>query len=341
MNLSPHALLAPVDVARAALLRRLGAPGRVFLRDPSRRVALYGVIGVVLALLLTCAAPLHTFAIAPLALGIPHLLADVRYLVFRPKLHVDRPLLVAFAGIPLAVSAVSQNPAVGLSAVVVVAVLARGAFLRRAAVAGVACAAVLCAAHRPVAAALLLAHVHNAVGAVFVLAVFSRRRWLESIPIAVFVVVSIAILAGVFDPALVRPFALHEPRGADSLALTIDRLAPVADPLFAVRLVAVFVFAQGVHYVAWLRLVPELGRERPGVRSFASSARSLWRDLGGWVFAAAGIATIVLAVFALRRSLADARDLYLSMAAFHAPLELAALALVAVEGRSALAARKV
>jgi hypothetical protein len=331
--------LAGADGARAALLRAFGAPGRALLRDPSLRVALYGVVGLLAALLVTCVAPTYAFAIAPLVLGVPHVLADVRYLVVRPGLH-RRPWLALGAVVPLALAGVLTSPAVGLSACVVVALFARGSRVRRAIVALGALCAVTLAAARPETATLCMVHGHNAVGAIFVLAVFSRRRWVEAIPLLLFVAVAVAMILGAFDVALLRPFALREPATAEPLGLTVARMAPVKDPVLGVRLVALFVFAQGAHYVAWLRLVPELARERRGVRSFSSSARALKRDLGPWVLAAAACSALGILAAALSRSLADARDLYLAMAAFHGPLEFAALALVAVEGRGALAPRK-
>ncbi len=337
MNL-PLPGLATVDGARAALLRRLGAPGRALLRDPSLRAVLYGLSGVLVALALTCAAPLHVFAIAPLVLGIPHVLADVRYLVVRPGLH-RRRLLVALVAVPLVLSATTYRPAVGLAASVIVALLARGSLARRAVVAGVALFGVVLASLHPERAALTMVHAHNAIGAVFVLVVFARRRWLEAIPIAVFVVFAAAIVVGVFDRAFSRPFALIEPGGAEPIGSVVATMAPLEDPVLALRLVALFVFAQGVHYVAWLRVVPELARERRGIRSFSSSARALGRDLGPWVLASAAACAVLLVVVAAAGSLSEARDLYLVMAAFHGPLELAVLALVAVEGRGALAPR--
>jgi hypothetical protein len=337
MSASVPGLLA-VDGARAALLRSLGAPGRALLRDPSLRVALYGLVGLGLALALTCAAPLHTFAIAPLVLGVPHLLVDLRYLVVRPGLH-RRPGLVLAAGAPLLLAAVVHHPAVGLLSPVAVALLARGSFARRAVVASVAVTLVALAALQPENAVLAFVHGHNVVGAVFVLAVFSRKRWLEAIPVAAFAAVALALALGAFDGALLRPFALEAPASAEPLDLTLARMAPTSDPVLAVRLLALFVFAQGVHYVAWLRLVPELARERRGIRSFSSSARHLAIDLGPACLLLAAGALVVLAIVARTRSLSEARDLYLTMAAFHGPLELAALALVAVEGRASLAPR--
>lgn len=334
MNL-PAPLVA-IDGARAALLRGFGAPGRALLRDPSLRVVVYGVFGLLMALALTCAAPTYTFALAPLVLGVPHLLVDIRYLVVRPRLHERRYLALA-AGAPLAVAAFTQNVAIGLFASVVVALFAEGSRGRRSLVASVALAVTIVAAVMPRTAGLVLAHAHNAIGAIFVVAVFSRRRWLEAIPVLGFVLLSLAIMLGAFDGAIFRPFAVREVAGADSLMRTIAQLAPVSDPVLALRLVALFVFAQGVHYVAWLRLVPELARERRGVRSFSSSLRALVQDVGPWFIVLALLAAAIVLGVAATRSLAASRDLYLALASFHAPLELAALALVAVEGRAALA----
>lgn len=328
--------LAVVDGARAALLRSLGAPGRALLRDPSLRVVLYGLVGVVVALVLTLAAPVHTYALAPLVLGVPHLLADVRYLVMRPGLHRRRALVLA-AGGPLGLAAFVGSPAVALVSIVLVALAARGAWRRRVVVAALGATLVGLALARPGAATLALVHGHNLVGAIFVLAVFSRRRALEAVPVAVFALAAFALAGGAFDGALLRPFALAGPASAEPLELTVARMAPVDDPVLGLRLVALFVFAQGAHYVAWLRLVPELARERRGVRSFSSSARALRRDLGLPVLALSLLAMGVLVVLARASSLAEARDTYLLLAAFHGPLELAALALVAVEGRAALA----
>lgn len=329
--------LALADGARAALLRSLGAPGRALLRDPSLRVALYGAVGVASSLLLTCAAPAHVFAVAPLVLGVPHLLADVRYLVVRPGLH-RRVALVLAAGLPLLVAAFTASLAAGLVAPVLVAAVARGAPARRAVVALAAAAGVALAVAFPNGSLLAMAHGHNLVGAVFVLAVFSRRRALEAAPIGLFLAVAVAMGLGGFDAALLRPFALIAPGSAEPYDVTVARMAPLADPVLAARLVALFVFAQSVHYVTWLRLVPELARGRRGVRSFSSSARALLRDLGPWLIGGAGCALAGLAAVATR-SLADAREAYLLLAAFHGPLELSALALVLVEGRRALAPR--
>jgi hypothetical protein len=106
-------------------------------------------------------------------------------------------------------------------------------------------------------------------------------------------------------------------------------LPPNASPIM-LRLVLVFAFAQAFHYAVWIRLVPELSRERKAPRSFSASYRALTAEFGHWVIAGTGLAIVVLvvaAVFALK----EARSGYLRFALFHGYLELAFLAVAWLE----------
>lgn len=331
------ALVHALDDARASLLRRLGPAGRGLLADPSSRVVLYGVVSVVACLGLALAAPLAVFALAPLVLGVPHLVADLRYLVARPALH-RRLALAVLVAVPLVASAVTARLEVGLLACAVAAALARASFVRRAVLAAASLGAAYWVKRHAFDASLVFAHAHNFVAPVVLLAAFARRPR-EVVPVLVFVGLSAAFLLGAFDGALFREAAWRTLPSADTLQEAAAAMAPVQGGALALRLLGLFVFAQGVHYAVWLRLVPEVGRERPGLRSFASSLRALRADLGLVVLAAAAFAGVALVVVAAGVSVATARVAYLHLAAFHGPLELAALVLLLAEGRSALAYR--
>jgi hypothetical protein len=106
---------------------------------------------------------------------------------------------------------------------------------------------------------------------------------------------------------------------------------------FGGRLVALYAFAQAVHYTIWLRLVPEEDRAQPTPRPFAASLRALVADLGPWVCALAACGTVAFAAYALVDVFA-ARDAYLRFAIFHGHMELAAAALLFVEGSLPLGA---
>ena len=70
------AISTPLDAVRASLLRVAGRPGRRLL------------------------APWWAFALGPIVLGVPHLVADIPYLVVQPGLH-RRGALLAAVGFPL------------------------------------------------------------------------------------------------------------------------------------------------------------------------------------------------------------------------------------------------
>lgn len=335
-SIEPATLLAPFDAARARALRLAGRPGRALLRSPSRRAVLYAALSFTLAAWLALAFPFATFALAPLVLGVPHLLADARYLVLRPELHRRTALVVATAP-ALAAAAFAASPAIGLSAVLSASLVTPGPLGRKAVAATLSLALVAVAARWPLETGYAFVHAHNLVAVVFVIAIFARRPALESLPFVALAAFTIAVGLGAFDGSLLAA-AARSPRAlVDEAMLTA---APTETGLTALRLVAIFVLLQGVHYAAWLRMIPETARERPGVRGFASSLAALRRDCGAPLLLATAALGLGLAAYAAASSVVAARLTYLHLAAFHGPLELAALAVAFVGGRSLFRPRR-
>lgn len=328
--------LLPLDALRAFLLGLLGPWGRRFFAERSLRVACVAGFGVALALGLTCAAPLWAFALGPLILGVPHLAADIRYLVVLPRLH-RRSALAFAAGVPIAVAAFTQNTAIGLASGLSVIVFAEASRSRKVLLFASWSCVVVAAALRPYVAALVLVHGHNFVAVALFFFAFARARRVGGAIAVGTIALSVALVLGAFDPVLFRGFAIaSHPATGLSLDDMIAMLAPVTDRALGARLVFLFVFMQGVHYVVWLRLVPEEGRDRPGIRSFASSLRALDRDIGAILVALFALFAIVVLARAAS-SLEGARIMYLTAAGFHAHLEIAFTLLLALEGRRLLA----
>jgi hypothetical protein len=75
----------------------------------------------------------------------------------------------------------------------------------------------------------------------------------------------------------------------------------------------------------WLRLVPQEDVRAEGTPTFAMSARTLVRDFGAAPLAAIGVTALVVFAAAAAVDVYRTRDLYLSIAAFHAWLELVML----------------
>ena len=112
----------------------------------------------------------------------------------------------------------------------------------------------------------------------------------------------------------------------------LDSYAPLDAPMLALRLLLSFVFLQSVHYLVWLRLVPEDDRARPAPRPFLASWHALRADFGLWPFVVTATAAVAIAGWGIA-DLAAARDGYLRLAGFHGYLEVAVGALWLAEGR--------
>lgn len=318
------AALAPLDAARARLYRLGGRWASRWLAERDTRVAVFLAFGVVTTLLGTLFFPFTLLLYAPLVLGVPHLLADVRYLVVRPGLHrrfVAVPLVLA-----LGATFVTMAPWVGLLAVLGVTVFARTEVSTR--LLGLAAWAVLTAwaVASPGTFTLALMHGHNAV-ALGVWWVWRGERGVaQRLGLGLAVAAYAALALGALDAVAAGPGL-----GGVPIASLAHEVAPFAEPCGS-RLVLAYVFGQGLHYVAWLRLIPEDDRARRTPRPFRATARALVADLGGPALVLFVVATVLFLTWGGWDAVA-ARHGYLRAALFHGHLELAALVLAALEGR--------
>lgn len=322
--------LAPLDAVRGWLLRHLRVVARPFIRDRALRVATMGSLLMLTALSTTVLAPFWLLAIGPIVLGVPHVVADIRYLVVRPGYH-RRLALAVVAGVPIAAAAAGAGVAWGLVAAGG-AVLVSTAPTRKKAVGALLLGglAALTAAGGDMSI-LVFAYAHNLIAVALWWAWRPRTRPLRVLPLILF---GLAIAAIFLLPSdwLLRPGVLLSAPGGMGAAYYTPSLAPGVAGDLAVRLVLFFAFTQSVHYAIWLRLVPEDDRPQPTPRSFRASYRALRQDLGRWVLAASALLALVVAVWAVV-DLAAARLGYLRAATFHAHIELVAAALLWAEGR--------
>ena len=327
-------LLWPLDRMRSAVYRALVPILGPWIRSREVRVALHGVLTATVSLLLAILAPLVLLILSPVILGVPHLVADVRYLVAQPGLHRRGPIAWVVGGL-LLVTALTADLRWGLVGAALAPLAARGPVHRKlapmAALAALAALAFL--AFRPTA--LALAHVHNLVAVLLWLLLAGALQRGAAHPARVLPSVALlvgagAILAGVFDTVLVTTFTLGW-AGLPSLDWHQAQLASGFSDPWGPRMVATFAYAQAVHYGIWLRVMPEDARSRPSPRSFKASWRALVADLGSpFMLGALGL-TCVIASWAAWDA-TEARAGYLRLALFHGPLELAVLGCWAAEG---------
>lgn len=333
MNRDPHlpaaatAVLGPLDRLRWMWLKLLGPLALPFVRRRELRVIAAGCGVVVFAALGTLLSPFWLLALGPVLLGVPHLVADVRYLVLRPGLHRRRGGWLLVGGLLLMAGLGVHSMSCGLAAVGVAALISHGAWRRRVSAlvfTGLLLVGVWAAGD---AAALVFAHLHNFIAVMLWWCWRPRLVPGQAAVPMLFLVISALLLAGWLMP-WEHGFAWQPPGlGPD---YHVSYLAPgLAEP-WATRLVLLFAFAQSVHYGVWLRLIPEDDRPQATPRTFRASARALASDLGMPLMVAASVLALGIALWAVA-DLASARENYLRMALFHGYLELVAAVWLFVE----------
>ncbi|PZR18353.1 MAG: hypothetical protein DI536_00255 [Archangium gephyra] len=319
-----------IDRARAALLRMAEPWFGSLYADRERRVQWMAVFSIITSLALTVVAPLWLLALGPVLLGVPHLVADARYLVIQPGLH-KRGGLVWLAALPLVALGFGAPPFIGLLSVVPLVLTANATVKRKLVALAVWAALTLVALRWETPFLLAFLHLHNVIALAWWWAwqPRSRRHWF--IPVLTMAALAFLMLGGA-EPVLTFFEAWNAPRARTSFGEFVSANAPGLSPTLALRLVLTFAFLQSLHYAVWLRLVPEDARARPAPRPFRESWNALVRDFGVPALAFCGVLAIFIAVWGVV-DLSGARYGYLRLAAFHGYLELAVAAWFLVEGR--------
>jgi hypothetical protein len=327
--MTPNVAWSLLDRPRASLYR-LAAPWlKSLYADRTRRVFWLAVFSIASSLVLTVAAPLWVLALGPLVLGVPHLLADLRYLVVRPGLHRRRALW--FSVPPLLAMGFSAQPWVGLLALGPVVVAGQGSAARRAVVLAGSLTLITLAAVFETPFLFAFIHLHNVVALGLWWSLRPRGR-AGLVLVALAALATLWLLLGGADPLITALHGWTAPGSGASFEHFVATVAPLDDGVLGARLVLTFAFWQSLHYAAWLRLIPDDARPRAAPRPFQASWRALRQDFGRWPLLAAVAFAVGLAAWGAV-DLAAARDGYLRLGAFHGYLELAVIGLAVVEAR--------
>ncbi|MBX7099701.1 MAG: hypothetical protein K1X89_18435 [Myxococcaceae bacterium] len=320
-------LTLPFDAVRSAGLRALGPRAAFLWRDRERRVALLGAAQLTLAAAATLLAPVWLLTWSPLVLGVPHLLADVRYLVLQPGLHRARRVRWV-GGSLLAVAAVLPGVPAAAALALALAWCTRAALSWKLAVTAACGAAAALAFRYELASQLALVHGHNLVA--LWLWWRLRPRGLRSAVVPLTALLGLAVVVALAP--LVPAWGLASV-GSTSLDALATQYAPDLAPALAQRVLLAFCFLQAVHYAAWLRLIPEDARERAAPRPFRASLAALLADVPAPALAAVLLIGVGLAGWGLLDT-AGARLGYLTLAGFHGALELGVLTYFALQERA-------
>jgi hypothetical protein len=313
------------------------APLRSVLVDKRRRIPALLVVHAAVAFVLAVLAPTLLLVVGPLLLGVPHLLADLRYLVLRPRLAKRaRAWLLAGALLMLGLRTADLAGFSGLlryelllAALWVAGSATLGApRLRdvRLLVIGLAALAFSALAWvAPGTVRMVTAHAHNPLALLIWALLFCQARGRA---LATVGAIAAATLLLVASPLAWLGFKHGLPESLGLHAFTAaDQLAPFAGsaPL-ALGVVASFAFLQSLHYAVWLHAIPQEATRGEGTLSFRMSYRALRGELGSWGLALAALLVAAVPVAGLLAPLRT-QSVYLSLATFHAYLELGALSL--------------
>jgi hypothetical protein len=289
--------------------------------DRGARMALGAAIGLAAAFATSLAAPMAWFVWAPLVLGVPHVLADVRYLILAPYRPVALRRRDGVLAVGLVGTAAVAAPALGAAVVVGAVALAPGRATRRRAAVLAAGLALACAAWAaPVVTSYAIMHAHNVVALAVLGAIAGRVGW--GVGAGALALVGL-VWTGALDAAMPS-------RALDGVARYVlpDVALAAWSTAACARVAVTFVFLQGVHYAVWLRLIPAALRAHGGLRGFGASVRALERDCTAPIAAAVAVVALALPALALvgASDAATLRELYVRLAGGHAYLELAVLA---------------
>jgi hypothetical protein len=324
-----------LDRARSAVLARAGAwPGVAdYRRKRSLRLTLVAVVSVTVAFLLAVWATLPLLALAPVLLGVPHVASDVRYLLARPTgdLRVPAralwPVAVLFAAsVALGISGQPVLAAgAGCLAVLVAGLAAPASWRARVVFLALGLAGAAVALRHPATAGIAIAQGHNLIAVALAGWLAHRQLAAGWVPAALLVAGIAALATGACDSWLAAA------GGSGRVwSETVAAVAPGGlDLVLARRWVAIFAFAQAVHYSAWLRVVPDALRASARPVSFRRSFALLRADLGGPGARAVVLLSLTFPVAACF-SLDGARHAYVGLSVFHGYVELSCLAALAM-----------
>lgn len=327
-------LCRPLDRVRRRCLQALMPLIDALLGHRENRVALTGCVIILASLVMSLMLPLWQLALGPILFGTLHILADFRYCVVRPGFHRRWPVVLC-CGAPLVAMMCGQGLDIGLLAVAFAFALANGPLWKRITGLGMVSAAGMLVAEYGFFADVFFAHFHNVVAVLLWWVWRVRLGKVHWAVLGMYLGVWLGLLGGAFDGLY---FALASsgwgPEG-QSMAYYAGFLGFGQTGMEAVRWVLAFAMAQSVHYWFWLRMVPEDDRKQYTPRSFTASWKALRQDMGTvflWLTLLAALGTAAWAVV----DLLAAREGYLRIVRFHGILELAAAALLWVEGRERL-----
>ena len=306
----------PLDRSRRFFLHRFRRFLSPLMSNRSLRVCLAACFAIPLILIFSWNLPLWQLLLGPILLGIPHLIGDIRYLVIHKGLH---KLSWFWWGvvIPFAMYMLNPQPIFAMLGVCVAAYHSQRT--NRGLVLSLAFGGLYLSYIEPYLFVFSLLHAHNIIALWLWWTWRKNRKFWESIPL---LLCAISVVCLCFIGPASWAFSFAPPELPHSYF--IQNIAPIQLHSYAQELILSYAFLQSVHYLVWLRLIPEDARPQDAPRSFHKSMKYLQRDFGTLILYGSLFSMLLLGFWTVY-SPKEARMGYLTIISFHGFLELAFL----------------
>lgn len=305
-----------LDVARRTCLWFLSPWISPLIRNRALRICVTACVGIVLAFLLSLSLPLWQLLLGPLLLGIPHVVGDIRYLLLHKCLH-QQSWFWWCGALPLLLYALTGAVHYAMLGVFLASLHTQRKGVARYVAQSCALCLFLMSLYWPRHFLFALLHGHNVI-AIGIWWFWSRnRKYWESIPLLMCGFGCIGLI--VFGTSRTLEFAYH-PASLD-MEYYHHAIAYLAAEKWQTTTVLLFAFLQSVHYLVWIRLIPEEARKQPTPRGFRKSFDALSLDFGFLLLLCIGLVFIFFIGYGMFSPESARRD-YLTLISFHGFLEL-------------------
>lgn len=311
-----YGVLRILDIIRRKSLWYLSPWINPLIRNRDRRICVTACFGIVLAFLASFSFPLWQLLLGPLLLGIPHVMGDVRYLVLHKRLH-QKSWFWWCAIVPFLLYAITRSVHYAMLGVFLASLYTQRQGVERYIVQLCACCLFLISLHWPRHFLFAFLHAHNVI-AIGIWWFWSRnRKYWESIPLLLCGLGCLGLV--VLGSSETLGFSYYPPYM--DMEYYQQAIAYMAAESWKTTTVLIFAFLQSVHYLVWIRLIPEEARKQPTPRGFRKSFDALSFDFGFTILLVIGLVFIFFIGYGVYSPELARRD-YLTLISFHGFLEL-------------------
>ena len=315
-----YVVLRILDIIRRACLWQLSPWLNPLIRNRSLRVCVTACVGIVLAFLFSLSFPLWQLLLGPLLLGIPHVVGDVRYLLLHKRLHLKLWFWLC-AGLPLLAYAITGTVYYAMLGVFLASLYTQRKGAERYIAQGCTLCLFLISLHWPRHFLFAFLHGHNVIAIGMWWFWSKNRKYWEGLPLLLCGIGCVAIVA--IGSTQTLNFS-HHPSSLD-MDYYHYAIAYLAAESWQTTTVLLFAFLQSVHYLVWVRLIPEEARKQPTPRGFRKSFDALSFDFGFALLLGIGLLFVFFIGYGVFSPELARRD-YLTLISFHGFLELFVLA---------------